>query len=74
MKSKRKQIKYTLNVQIIYDYMKKHNLDKQQFSKLCNFSVNTLNKVLSGFTKIRFNTLFNLLRVLKVPSKDLCGY
>lgn len=71
MNEEKKQYKFTTNTKIIYDYMKKHNLTKNQFAKLCKISVTTLNKVLRGFNYLRISIVYNLLVTLNVKCKDL---
>ncbi len=74
MKNQKNKFKYTVNCQIIFDYMKQHNLSKKQFAERCKISVNSLNKVLRGFDDLSFKLAYNLLNTLKFKAKDLLNF
>lgn len=63
-----------MNTQLIYEYMKQHNLSKTAFAKICGISLCKLNNVLAYKKRIKATTLVKIVKVLGVRAKDLIGF
>ncbi|MBQ8374121.1 MAG: helix-turn-helix transcriptional regulator [Clostridia bacterium] len=64
-------MKYSINLQLINDFMQKQNLSKTKFCKLCKISPITFNKIVSGNTRFYITALWKIARVMKIRIHEL---
>lgn len=63
---KDKSIETRFKSEVLVDYMKKHNLSKEAFAKLCDIKMTKLEKLLSGNCKVDINSVVRVIDVLNV--------
>lgn len=55
----------------IYEYMKKHNLTKKEFCKLCEISVGVLRKIEKGQTNFSSLAMIKIAKVTGLKISDI---
>ncbi len=58
--------------ELIIQFMKEHNLSREEFALKCKFSLNTLNKFIKGdFLHTKLSSLFKLSKGLEIHVHEL---
>ena len=63
--------KNKVNIELITNYLKENNLSKTKFCKVCNVSIKTLNKILSGNLNFIIHLLFRIVNVLNIEFYEI---
>ena len=54
---------FVINIKLIEEYMKKHNLTKEEFAKLCRFTLEEVDLILKNSVRV---PLYHLVRISKI--------
>ena len=60
-----------LNSHLIKNYMESHNFTQKQMAKMCDVSVFTIQKILSGKGVLMGDTLVKICKTTKIKCDDL---
>ena len=61
-------MKAKINIQIIENYLKQHNLTKTKFCKICNISLSTFNRLMNNNTKVSAKAIYNISVATKISA------
>ena len=64
-------MKDVINIKRIEHFIKKQNLSKTQFCKLCKISPSTFRKVMSNNHKFRISALFKIARTMNMEISEI---
>lgn len=59
-------MKNIIKTELIENFVKKNNLSKCKFCKMCKISQSTLDKIMTNSENFRIIALFKIARVLKI--------
>ncbi len=67
-------MKNVININLIIDYMLKHNLSKRKFCKLCGIGVSIFDKIINNDLYFGIKSLFKIADVLDIEIYELFNF
>lgn len=62
---------FEINVKLITEYMKKHNLTKEGFAKLCRFELEEVELILKNSAKVPLYQLVRISKIMQVKYENV---
>ena len=62
---------FVINVKLIEEYMKKNNLTKEGFAKLCRFEVSEVELILKNSAKVPLYQLVRISKIMQVKFENV---
>ena len=60
-----------INIQLIQEYIEKNSISKTEFCRRCKISYRVFQNIMSGQTKLRLISVFQIANLLKVSLDSL---
>ena len=62
---------FVINVKLIEEYMKKHNLTKEGFAKLCRFTLEEVDLILKNSVRVPLYQLVRISKIMQVKFENV---
>lgn len=62
---------FVINVKLIEEYMKKHNLTKESFAKLCRFTLEEVDLILKNSIRVPLYQLVRISKIMQVKFENV---
>ena len=62
---------FDINVKLITEYMKKHNLTKESFAKLCRFTLEEVDLILKNSVRVPLYQLVRISKIMQVKYENV---
>lgn len=66
-------MKWYIRSEIIENFIKENNFTKIEFCKMCNISLNTLNKVLNNSGNFYLTTIVKIVKIIDIKFSQILG-
>ena len=62
---------FVINIKLIEEYMKKHNLTKEEFAKLCRFTLEEVDLILKNSVRVPLYQLVRISNIMQVKFENV---
>ncbi len=62
---------FVINIKLIEEYMKKHNLTKEEFAKLCRFTLEEVDLILKNSVRVPLYQLVRISKIMQVKFENV---
>ena len=62
---------FDINVKLSTEYMKKHNLTKESFAKLCRFTLEEVDLILKNSVRVPLYQLVRISKIMQVKYENV---
>ena len=62
---------FVINIKLIEEYMKKHNLTKEEFAKLCRFTLEEVDLILKNSVRVPLYQLEKIKKIMQVKFENV---
>lgn len=62
---------FAINVKLIKKYMKKHNLTKEEFARLCRFTLEEMDLILKNSVRVPLYQLVRISKIMQVKFENV---
>ena len=62
---------FVINIKLIEEYMKKHNLTKEEFAKFCRFTLEEVDLILKNSVRVPLYQLVRISKIMQVKFENV---